>query len=289
MNALRLWIQGARLRTLPLSIGPVFLGSSLADFYSSFDLSLCILAVLVAIFLQVGVNFANDYSDGIRGTDDFRVGPARLTSSGLADASRVRNAALVALLLAVLCGLVVILITGNWWLTLVGLLSISGAWFYTGGSKPYGYAGLGEVSAFVFFGPVATLGTAFIMIGKVPPESWLVGATAGFFAAAALLINNIRDENTDFSAHKTTLAVRLGRYWSLRLLAALLILPYIILGTLSFNFLDALFVALLFPLTLAIILACFRASNPNQLVRALGLISLNGILFALALGLAIII
>ena len=289
MIALRLWIQGARLRTLPLSIGPVVLGSSLAHFYSSFDVLLCILAGLVSIFLQVGVNFANDYSDGIRGTDDFRVGPARLTSSGLVDASRVRQAALVALLLAVVCGLVVILITGNWWLILVGLLSISAAWFYTGGSKPYGYAGLGEFSAFVFFGPVATLGTAFIMIGRVPPESWPIAATAGSFAAAALLVNNIRDEETDLYAHKTTLAVRLGRYWSLRLLAALLTVPYIILGLLSFSFLNALFVALLFPITLAVILSCLRASNPKQLVRGLGLISLNGILFAVALGLAIII
>lgn len=288
MRVLKLWIQGARLRTLPLSIGPVLLGASLAQSNGSFRVLLFILACLVAIFLQIGVNFANDYSDGVRGTDDFRVGPRRLTSSGLVDSSLVKQAAIAAFLFAVACGIIIVLVCGNWWLVLVGLLSLGAAWFYTGGAKPYGYSGFGEVSAFIFFGLVPTLGTAFIMIGKIPAESWLAGATVGFFAAAALLVNNIRDEATDREAKKKTLAVRFGRNWSMGLLGILLMLPYAILGALFLSFPNSWLVGFLSPLTVAIIAISRKSTSPQQLVVCLGLITLNAILFAVALSSAII-
>jgi 1,4-dihydroxy-2-naphthoate octaprenyltransferase len=162
MSQLKLWVEGARLRTLPLALAPVFLGSATAYSLDAFNLPLAVLALLVSLLLQIGVNYANDYSDGIRGTDANRVGPLRLTGSGSAKPTAVKNAAFISFGLAALAGLTIILITSQWWLVALGLAAIIAAWFYTGGKNPYGYAGLGELAVFVFFGLVATVGTNFI-------------------------------------------------------------------------------------------------------------------------------
>ena len=287
MTSPALWIQGARLRTLPLALAPVLLGTGSAVLAGAFDALLFVLALLVAVALQVGVNYANDYSDGVRGTDDVRVGPARLTGSGAVDAHLVKRAAFISFGVALGAGALVIVLTGLWWFALVGVLAVVAAWLYTGGPKPYGYAGLGEVVVFVFFGLVATTGTAAIMIGEIPAESWLTGSAAGFFAAAVLLVNNIRDIEQDTQAGKTTLAVRVGRKPAIGILIALLFMPYLILAALSLVFFFAPVVFITSVLTGVIIVIVVVAKTPRELITALGLMTMNALLYAMGLALAI--
>jgi len=287
MTSPALWIQGARLRTLPLALAPVLLGTGSAVLAGAFDALLFVLALLVAVALQVGVNYANDYSDGVRGTDDVRVGPARLTGSGAVDAYLVKRAAFISFGVALGAGALVIVLTGLWWFALVGGLAVVAAWLYTGGPKPYGYAGLGEVVVFVFFGLVATTGTAAIMIGEIPAESWLTGSAAGFFAAAVLLVNNIRDIEQDTQAGKTTLAVRVGRKPAIGILIALLFMPYLILAALSLVFFFAPAVFITSVLTGVIIVIVVVAKTPRELITALGLMTMNALLYAMGLALAI--
>jgi 1,4-dihydroxy-2-naphthoate octaprenyltransferase len=253
----------------------------------AFDALLFVLALLVAVALQIGVNYANDYSDGVRGTDDVRVGPARLTGSGAVDAHLVKRAAFISFGVALGAGALVIVLTGLWWFALVGGLAVVAAWLYTGGPKPYGYAGLGEVVVFVFFGLVATTGTAAIMIGEIPAESWLTGSAAGFFAAAVLLVNNIRDIEQDTQAGKTTLAVRVGRKPAIGILIALLFMPYLILAALSLVFFFAPVVFITSVLTGVIIVIVVVAKTPRELITALGLMTMNALLYAMGLALAI--
>ncbi len=287
MTSPALWIQGARLRTLPLALAPVLLGTGSAVLAGAFDALLFVLALLVAVALQVGVNYANDYSDGVRGTDDVRVGPARLTGSGAVDAHLVKRAAFISFGVALGAGALVIVLTGLWWFALVGGLAVVAAWLYTGGPKPYGYAGLGEVVVFVFFGLVATTGTAAIMIGEIPAESWLTGSAAGFFAAAVLLVNNIRDVEQDTQAGKTTLAVRVGRKPAIGILIAFLFMPYLILAALSLVFFFAPVVFITSVLTGVIIVIVVVAKTPRELITALGLMTMNALLYAMGLALAI--
>ena len=167
------------------------------------------LALVVSLALQVGVNYANDYSDGVRGTDDVRVGPVRLVASGLASPGAVKRAALAAFGVAAVCGLVLAIAT-TWWLLVVGAAAILAGWGYTGGPRPYGYLGLGEVFVFVFFGLVATVGTTFVVVEHVNAASWVAGCAAGSLACALLVVNNLRDIPTDRQVGKRTLAVRLG-------------------------------------------------------------------------------
>src|SRR5699024_7695543 len=162
------------------------------------------------VLLQLGVNYANDDSDGIRGTDAYRVGPARLTASGLVNPKRVLATALTAFAFAAVAGLTAVVISGRWWFLAVGVLAIAAAWFYTGGKRPYGYAGFGELFVFIFFGIVATVGTVWLQTDVQAQESWAAGAGVGLFAVAVLMANNIRDIPTDRQAGKKTLAVRLG-------------------------------------------------------------------------------
>ena len=287
MTSPALWIQGARLRTLPLALAPVLLGTGSAVLAGAFDALLFVLALLVAVSLQVGVNYANDYSDGVRGTDDVRVGPARLTGSGAVDAHLVKRAAFISFGVALGAGALVIVLSGLWWYALVGALAVVAAWLYTGGPKPYGYAGLGEVVVFVFFGLVATTGTAAIMIGEIPAESWLTGSAAGFFAAAVLLVNNIRDVEQDTQAGKTTLAVRVGRKPAIGILIAFLFMPYLILAALSLVFFFAPVVFITSVLTGVIIVIVVVAKTPRELITALGLMTMNALLYAMGLALAI--
>ncbi|MEV8150888.1 1,4-dihydroxy-2-naphthoate polyprenyltransferase [Arthrobacter sp. NPDC080073] len=204
------WIQGARLRTLPAAIAPVLIGTAAAYELQSFRLLNAILAALVALLLQIGVNYANDYSDGIRGTDEDRVGPLRLVGSGAARPDHVKWAAFGAFGLAMIFGLVLVIITQSWWLILVGLGCVLAAWGYTGGKNPYGYLGLGDLFVFVFFGLVATLGTTYTQAGQVSLPAVIGAIGTGLIACALLMANNVRDIPTDIVAGKRTLAVRLG-------------------------------------------------------------------------------
>jgi len=174
------------------------------------SIALALLAAVVALSLQIGVNYANDYSDGIRGTDADRVGPMRLVGAGAAPAPQVKGAAFVCFGVAALAGLVIILLTGHWWLIAVGLACIVAAWFYTGGSRPYGYAGWGEVFVFIFFGLGAVLGTHFIISSRLSWASLVAAIGVGALACALLVVNNLRDVPTDREAGKHTLATRLG-------------------------------------------------------------------------------
>jgi 1,4-dihydroxy-2-naphthoate octaprenyltransferase len=207
---LQQWIGGARPRTLPAAVAPVLVGTGAAAFAGSALWGRALLALVVALALQVGVNFANDYSDGIRGTDEERVGPVRLVGQRLATAPAVRAAAFGSFAVAALAGLVLVALSGQWWLLLVGAAAILAAWFYTGGPSPYGYAGLGEVFVFVFFGLVAVCGTTLVQVGSVTAVSAVAAVGVGALSCAILVANNLRDIPGDTAVGKLTLAVRLG-------------------------------------------------------------------------------
>ncbi len=204
------WMAGARPRTLPAAIAPVAVGTGVAGFDSAQSWPRALLALGVALALQVGVNYANDYSDGVRGTDDARVGPMRLTASGAAPPGIVRRAAFLAFGVAAVLGVVLLAIAGTWWLLLVGAAAIVAAWFYTGGTHPYGYLGLGELFVFVFFGLVAVMGTAYVQIESITGLSFVAAIPVGLLATALLVVNNLRDIPSDTESGKHTLAVRLG-------------------------------------------------------------------------------
>ena len=218
------WIAATRPRTLPAAVAPVIVGAALAHDVGAFELRLSLLSAIVALALQIGVNFANDYSDGIRGTDQVRVGPTRLVGQGLASAAQVRGAAFLAFGVAALDGLIMVSITGHWWLIVVGAAAIVSAWFYTGGRNPYGYLGLGELFVFVWFGLVAVNGTIFVQTGSLSDwRGWVLGTGAGALSCALLVANNLRDVPTDRAAGKRTLAVKLGDRTT-RMLYAILLL-----------------------------------------------------------------
>ncbi|MGY4767051.1 1,4-dihydroxy-2-naphthoate polyprenyltransferase [Kribbella sp. CWNU-51] len=221
------WIEGARPRTLPAAISPVLVGTGAAAYLDGFVWWKALLALGVALALQIGVNYANDYSDGIRGTDENRVGPLRLVGSKVATPGQVKTAAFTCFGVGAVLG-VILCATSNWWLLVAGAASLIGAWFYTGGKRPYGYRALGEVSVFVFFGLVAVLGTTYVQAETL---SWtaVAGAVAvGSIACALLVANNLRDIPTDTTTGKRTLAVVLGASRSRRLYAALVALAFVL-------------------------------------------------------------
>jgi 1,4-dihydroxy-2-naphthoate octaprenyltransferase len=222
------WLAGARPRTLPAAIAPVVVGTAIAQFEGSLMWARALLALIVALALQVGVNYANDYSDGIKGTDNNRVGPVRLVGQGIASPASVRTAALLAFLVAAVAGLALVAASGMWWLLVVGALAVVAAWTYTGGPRPYGYAGLGELFVFVFFGLVAVCGTVLTQVGSVSALAWLCGCAIGALSCAILVANNLRDIPGDTLVGKRTLAVRIGdartrKLWTALVAAALLI------------------------------------------------------------------
>ncbi|NYF17790.1 1,4-dihydroxy-2-naphthoate octaprenyltransferase [Microbacterium sp. AK009] len=278
------WIGAARLRTLPLAVTPVLIGTGASMLVLDslrWVVALCCLAV--AVCLQIAVNYANDYSDGIRGTDDFRVGPARLTGARKAKPRTVLIVALVFFGLAAVAGLAVVIRTQQWWLLLVGAVCIVAAWFYTGGKRPYGYYGLGEIVVFVFFGLVATLGTTWVQALALPQEAWFGAVGAGLFACAVLLANNLRDIEQDRAAGKRTLSVLIGRRGSQVLFTVLILLPFVVSG----------WIALFYPiawLTLFGLLAALPAvlivwtyRLPRELVVALALSSLASLTYGVFL------
>lgn len=220
------WVAGARLRTLPAAVAPVLVGSGAARYEHGFVPGRAALALVVALALQVGVNYANDYSDGIRGTDKARVGPVRLVGQGLARPAQVLGAALLSFGIAGVAGLVLVALCGRWWLLLVGAACVAAAWFYTGGRRPYGYAGLGEVFVFVFFGLVAGAGTAYVQTTRLTATDVLAATAIGLPIVAILVANNLRDIPGDTTAGKRTLAVRLGDARTRALYLGLLIVMF---------------------------------------------------------------
>lgn len=216
----REWVAGARPRTLPAAVVPVVVGTAVASADGQVIWWRSLYALVVALALQIGTNYANDYSDGIRGTDTERVGPVRLVAGGLAHARDVKTAAYFAFGVAVAAGLVLALAT-TWWLVVIGAACVAAGWFYTGGSRPYGYAGFGEVFVFVFFGLVAVVGTAYVSIGRVTALSVVAAVPVGLLATALLVVNNLRDIRSDKAAGKHTLAVRIGASATRRLYGAL--------------------------------------------------------------------
>lgn len=210
MTTLNDWYHGSRPRTLPAAVAPVAIGSTIAYWESSFNALNAFLALVVALALQVGVNYANDYSDGVRGTDQERVGPVRLVGQGLATPASVKGAAFLAFGVAAIAGFLVTILTQQWLLLGVGALAIVSAWFYTGGKNPYGYLGLGEIFVFIWFGVIAVVGTVFVQTSQISLLSVIASLGAGALACAMLVVNNLRDIETDTVAGKLTLAVRLG-------------------------------------------------------------------------------
>nr|WP_167151617.1 1,4-dihydroxy-2-naphthoate polyprenyltransferase [Lysinibacter cavernae] len=281
------WVSGLRARTLPLAIAPVALGAGIAYMLKSFDLTLSLLALVVALALQIGVNFANDYSDGIRGTDAHRVGPQRLTASGKAKPKTVLTVALCWFAIAAIAGLVIVIITGHWWMLAVGAVALLAAWFYTGGKRPYGYAGLGELMVFIFFGLVATIGTVYIQSTVIPQEAWLGAVSIGLLAVATLLANNIRDIQTDTVAGKRTLSVRIGDRASRILYVVCMLLPFVGTVILAFAYPLAYIVFFVLLLVLPACLIMLTAKTPKELILVLKLTTLSSLAFGVAMGAAI--
>ena len=276
-----LWIQGARLRTLPLAVVPVALGVASAIAVGKFNPVLSLLALAVALLLQVAVNYANDYSDGVRGTDAKRVGPLRLTGSGSVPAKKVRSVALGFFALAALSGLAIVVLTQLWWFLAVGVACLVAGWYYTGGKRPYGYAGFGEISVFVFFGLVATVGTSYIQTDFLDQTSVLWALASGFFASAVLMVNNIRDINTDKAVGKRTLAVQLGKRGASAAFLALLWLPYLVLVVVGLVYPATALAWFSVLLTAPTTIIFAMAKQPKELILVLKLTSFAALAYAL--------
>ncbi|MCD4548908.1 1,4-dihydroxy-2-naphthoate polyprenyltransferase [Schaalia sp. lx-100] len=295
------WIEGARFRTLPAAAAPVFVGTSAAFYLGAWSPIRALLALLVALALQVGVNYANDYSDGIRGTDDDRVGPPRLTGGGIAAPRSVLMAALACFMLAGIAGLVLLWLSGQWWLICAGLAAIAAAWFYTGGKNPYGYMGVGlsEIMVFIFFGLMACVGTTWVQALRAPWWVWVCGACLGLLSVAMLIVNNLRDIDGDKASGKRTLVVRMGRQWSLRAFAVCVLMPVIGLVIItvitglggsglafhsngSWVFVGCAFIALFLWLAFALmpVVRAYRACEAGQWIHSLKLTGFAMLLWA---------
>ncbi len=274
------WILGARLRTLPAAIAPILVATSLAG--NQRNLERALLALGVSLLLQIGVNFANDYSDGVRGSDDNRIGPTRLVASGLASAKAVKIAAIITFLLAALLGLLLALQT-TLWLVLVGAFALLAAWGYTGGKRPYGYSGFGEASVFIFFGLVATIGTFYVQTETITLKSAIVAIPIGALSCAILAVNNIRDRAGDEIAGKRTLAVRLGDRNARIFFAFLLLIAH---ATALVTLWSLVTLALL-PISLAIAREVLSGASGTQLIPVLGKTGKLQLIFATTFAIAL--
>lgn len=277
------WIIGARPRTLPAAVAPVAVSTALAA--SDASALPALLALLVSLALQIGVNYANDYSDGIRGTDSDRVGPTRITASGLATPASVKRAAFISFALAAVAGLALASKT-SWWLIAVGLAAILAAWGYTGGKNPYGYIGLGELFVFIFFGVVATVGTYFVQTEEITTDSLLISIPMGTFACALLAINNIRDRALDAPAGKKTLAVRLGDRKARGFFALLIALGYA--ATLALMNPWALLTLLTLPIAISLVRGVLGQAQGRELIPFLAKTGQLQLLFSILLSLALV-
>ncbi len=271
MSASRVWWSAIRPATLAASVAPVLAGTAIAVHEGGLRWWAGIAALVVALGMQVGVNLANDYSDHVRGADRQRVGPLRAASSGVIAPSRVRWAAIAAFGVAAVAGVAVSLAV-DWRLLLVGAACLLAGWLYTGGPRPYGYLGLGELFVFVFFGLVATVGTVYVEIGRITTISVLMGCGIGFMATAVLVLNNLRDIETDAAAGKRTLATRLGRRATLILLLVLVCAAFAVPIVIFLTKLAAVTVMAMhfgIPIASVPVRTAFASTSPPQLVRAL--------------------
>jgi 1,4-dihydroxy-2-naphthoate octaprenyltransferase len=282
------WLAGTRPRTLPAAVVPVFIGTGVAFGYGKFSLWRAVLALVVALALQIGVNFANDYSDGIRGSDERRVGPTRLVAAGLARPKQVLAAAFACFGVACVAGLVLAIFT-SWWLILVGAAAVAAGWFYTGGSHPYGYRGFGEIAVFAFFGVAAVAGTAYVQLVRFTWLELIAAIPAGLLSCALLMINNLRDIDSDAEVGKRTLAVMLGDARSRTVYVASLLVSFAVaLAMTPARPLAALTVIAL-PLAVGPIRAVRSGASGRALITALGQTGRLQLVFgaALTVGLAV--
>jgi len=276
------WVLGARPRTLPAAIAPVVVASALAG--PDFNWFRAALALKVGVWLQIGVNYANDYSDGVKGTDEIRVGPTRLVASGLASAKSVKNAAFISFAIASIAGVWLSLLTSPL-LILIGILAIAAAWGYTGGKNPYGYSGLGELSVFTFFGLVATMGTYYAQTEKITLNSFIIAIPMGALSCAILAVNNIRDRAQDELVGKRTLAVRLGDAKARRIFVALLVTAHVAaVATLVPTALLTLVVA---PMSYSISKLVLSGVTGKDLIPVLGRTGKLQLMFAIVFALAL--
>jgi 1,4-dihydroxy-2-naphthoate octaprenyltransferase len=276
------WVLGARPRTLPAAIAPVVVASALAG--PDFNWFRAALALKVGVWLQIGVNYANDYSDGVKGTDENRIGPTRLVASGLASAKAVKNAAFISFSNASVAGLWLSLLTSPF-LILIGILAIAAAWGYTGGKNPYGYRGLGEISVFTFFGLVATMGSYYAQTEKLTILSFIVAIPMGALACAILAVNNIRDRPQDELAGKRTLAVRLGDANARRLFVSLLVLAHV--AAVATLMPTALLTLLIAPMSYSISKLVLSGVSGRDLIPVLGRTGKLQLIFAIVFALAL--
>ncbi len=283
-SSLGIWVAGARPRTLPAAVAPVLVATALVG--ANFNAATAALALLVSLSLQIGVNYANDYSDGVRGTDNDRIGPLRITAGGLATPAQVKSAAFISFAVAACAGLA-LAITTSWWLIAVGAISIAAAWGYTGGKNPYGYMGLGEIFVFIFFGLVATVGTFYVQTDVITGQSILAGTIVGSLACAILVINNIRDRAKDEVVGKRTMAVRLGDRRSRAFYTFLVLIPYVLVA--GFGNPWVALTAVTLPMTISILRALWSGIQGAQLIALLGKTGKLQMVFCLALSLALII
>jgi 1,4-dihydroxy-2-naphthoate octaprenyltransferase len=260
------WLIGARIKTLPAAISPVLIGTSYAEQITWINAAL---ALIVALFLQIAVNYANDYSDGIKGTDQNRIGPIRLVASGLASAIAVRNAAYISFLIAAIAGSILSFNT-SMWLFIIGGISILAAWGYTGGKKPYGYIGFGELSVFVFFGLVATIGSYYIQSEELNWQIFLLSIPVGCLSCAVLVINNLRDLSNDKLVGKRTLAVLLGDKKTRNFYIVLLVISQLVSISAAVIDIKMLFTLICIPMAVNVIKKIATGVEGIELIPILG-------------------
>ena len=277
------WILGARIKTLPAAIAPVIVGTSLADQIKVIN---ALLALIVSLSLQIAVNYANDFSDGVRGTDTNRVGPTRLVASNLATASSVKNASFISFFVAIIAGTLLAFNTSIW-LIAVGLISILAAWGYTGGKKPYGYLGFGEVVVFIFFGIVATVGSYYVQVEQISSNALLLSIPMGSLSCAILVINNLRDLNQDKLVSKRTMAVKLGDANTRIFYLLLLVLAQVSAAAAASINNYALLTLLWLPLTYSAANQVLRGASGNKLIIILGKTSRLQLLLAVTLAVSL--
>lgn len=290
-SGVRLWLLGARLRTLGAAVAPVLVGTAVAlaevdGVVGEVVWWRAICALVVAVALQVGVNYANDYSDGIRGTDDDRAGPLRLTASGLVLPGAVRNAAAISFGVAAVAGLALCIVV-DLRLLIVGVCAVAAAILYTGGPKPYGYSGLGEVFVLVFFGFVATAGSTYVQHREITVAAWWGSLAMGLFACAVLLVNNIRDVPTDARMGKRTLAVRVGAERARIIFVLAVVGAYVSIGAISVTFPWAVLGVVTLPLAWSPVRIVMCRTDPASLVSALIRVARLELLTAVALSIGL--
>jgi 1,4-dihydroxy-2-naphthoate octaprenyltransferase len=277
------WILGARIKTLPAAIAPVIVGTSLADQIKVIN---ALLALIVSLSLQIAVNYANDFSDGVRGTDTNRVGPTRLVASNLATASSVKNASFISFFVAIIAGTLLAFNTSVW-LIAVGLISILAAWGYTGGKKPYGYLGFGELAVFIFFGVVATVGSYYVQVEQISSSALLLSIPMGSLSCAILVINNLRDLNQDKLVSKRTMAVKLGDANTRIFYLVLLVLAQVSAAAAASINIYALLTLLWLPLTYSAANQVLKGVSGKELITILGKTSMLQFLLALTLAISL--